>query len=135
MITRLGSVPVFVSDPDRALAFYRDRLGLEVVLDYQFGPDFRWIAVARSKGETEIVLFRPVPSIAGSRAEELRLRIGTWTGIVFFTDDIQSTYRELVGRGVEFAGEPKLQAWGGWETQFTDPDGNGFHLAQRPARM
>src|SRR5215207_6509324 len=133
MITRLGSVPVFVSDPDRALAFYRDKLEMEVVMDFHFGPEFRWLALARSRGETELVLFHPVPSVAGSRLEELRQRIGTWTGIVFLTDDIQATSRELRGKGVEFSGEPKLQPWGGWEAQFTDPDGNWFHLVQRPA--
>jgi len=135
MIKRLGSVPVFVSDTDRAIAFYRDKLGLELVMDYKFGPEFRWVAVARSRGETELVLFHPVPSVAGSRVEELRQRIGTWTGIVFFTDDIQTTYRELIDKGVEFSVEPKLQPWRGWETQFTDPDGNWFHLVQRPANM
>ena len=135
MITRLGSVPVFVSDTERALAFYRDKLGFEVVMDYRFGPEFRWLGVARRRGESEIILFRPVASLVGGRAEELEKRIGVWTGIVFLTDDIESTYQELSSRGVEFTLAPKLQPWGGWEAQFTDPDGNGFHLAQRPANM
>lgn len=132
---RLGSVPIFVSDPERSLAFFRDKLRFEVALDMAYGADFRWLAVARRKGETELVLFCPVPSIAGARAEELRRRIGTWTGIVFFTDDIQDSYHTLRGEGVEFAGEPRRQPWGGWEAQFTDPDGNWFHLVQRPPDM
>jgi catechol 2,3-dioxygenase-like lactoylglutathione lyase family enzyme len=132
MITRIGSVPVFVSDQDRAVAFYRDKLGFEVVFDQRYGPDFRWVAVARQKGETEIVLFHPVPSIAGNQLEELKGRIGIWTGIVFLTDDIQTTYNELRERGVEFSTEPKRQVWGGSEAIFSDPDGNHFHLVQRP---
>lgn len=132
---RLGSLPVFVSDQERALAFYRDKLKLEVVMDKQYGPDFRWVALAWHKGEAEIVLFRPVRSIVGDKAAELSERIGTWTGVVFLTDDIHGTYETLRQRGVEFMGEPKAQPWGGWETQFSDPDGNRFHLAERPASM
>ncbi len=132
MITRFGSVPIFVSDQERALEFFRDKIGLEVILDQRYGPTLRWVTVALRKGETEIVLFHPVPAIVGTGAEELQERIGTWTGIVFLTDDINSTYQELLERGVEFRAAPKLQPWGAWETQFVDPDGNSFHLAQRP---
>lgn len=132
MVTALGSVPVFVSDQDRAISFYRDKLGLEVVFDRQYGPEFRYVAVARRRGETEIVLFRPVRSIAGGQLEELESRVGIWTGIVFLTDDIESTYRMLSDVGVAFHNEPTRQAWGGIEAIFSDPDGNYFHLVQRP---
>lgn len=132
MITRIGSMPVFVSDQDRALSFYRDKLGFEVVFDQRYGPEFRWVALARRRGETEIVLFHPVPSIAGNQLEELKRRIGIWTGIVLLTDDIKTSFDELRSRGVEFLTEPKRQAWGGIEAIFSDPDGNQFHLVQRP---
>ena len=135
MITRFGSVPIFVSDQSRSLEFFRDKVGLEVILDQRYGPTLRWVTVALHKGATEIVLFRPVPAIVGAGAEELQERIGTWTGIVFLTDDISTTYRELLERGVDFLAAPKLQPWGAWETQFTDPDGNSFHLAQRPENV
>jgi len=133
MITGLGSVPIFVSDQDRTLAFFRDKLGFVVAFDYKYGPEFRWVAVAQQKGGTEIVLFHPVPSVVGDRVEELNKRIGTWTGIVMLTDDIQQTYQMLRERGVEFQAEPRKQSWGGWEALFSDPDGNGFHLVERPA--
>jgi catechol 2,3-dioxygenase-like lactoylglutathione lyase family enzyme len=132
MVTALGSVPVFVSDQDRAVSFYRDKLGLEVVFDRQYGPEFRYVAVARRQGETEIVLFRPVASIAGGQLQELEKRVGIWTGIVFLTDNIESTYRMLCDAGVAFHNEPTRQAWGGIEAIFSDPDGNYFHLVQRP---
>ena len=131
MITSLGSVPIFVADQDRSLEFYRDKLRFEVVFDRQYGPEFRWVAVARQRGETELVLLRPVRALAGDRLEELNSRIGIWTGIVFFTDDIHGTYQTLLDRGVEFDTQPKRQGWGGMEAIFADPDGNRFHLVQR----
>lgn len=130
MITRLGAVPVFVSDQERALEFYRDKLGFVIVADQQYG-DFRWVTVARKPGETEIILFKPVPSL-GPGAEELKERIGTWTGIVFHTDDIWGDYEKLREKGVEFESEPSQQGWGGIETWFFDPDHNRFHLGQLP---
>lgn len=135
MIKGLGSVPVFVSDQERSLAFFRDKLGFEVVFDRQFGSEFRWIALARQRGETEIVLFHPVLSIAGDQLRELEARIGIWTGIVFLTTDIESDYQTLQERGVEFQKAPTSQGWGGIEAIFSDPDGNFFHLVQRPQGM
>lgn len=133
-ITRLGSVPVFVRDQARAIAFYRDRLGLQVVLDVPLGGGRRWIALARAPGETELILFHPA-SYAGraDKTAALEARVGQWTGIVFLTDDIERTYRLLRERGVAFDGPPKRQAWGGVEAFFSDPEGNRFHLVQRPA--
>ena len=47
---------VTVTDPDKALAFYRDVLGLELVMDVPNG-DFRWITVgSKSQPGVQIVL-------------------------------------------------------------------------------
>lgn len=132
MQIRLGCVPVFVSDQERALEFYRDRLGFEVVMDMPYGPELRWLTVAERKGGTEIVLFRPARAFVGDQVAEIEKRIGTWTGVVFLTDDIQGAYERLRARGVEFLTTPAARPWGGWEAQFSDPDGNRFHLTQRP---
>lgn len=133
MRMRLGSVPVFVSDQGRALEFYRDRLGMEVVTDMPYGPDFRWLALAEQEGGTELVLFRPARVVLGDRVAEIKARVGIWTGIVFLTDDIHATHERLRARGVEFLAQPSKRPWGAWEAQFSDPDGNRFHLVQRPA--
>jgi predicted enzyme related to lactoylglutathione lyase len=134
MITRLGAVPIFVSDCDRAITFWSNQMRFEVVMDIAFGAG-RWVTVARGKGETELILYHPTPALSGDEEVELMKRIGTWTGIILFADDIHETYRELLGRGVEFVGEPRQQFWGGWEVLFVDPDGNRFHLVQRPDGM
>jgi catechol 2,3-dioxygenase-like lactoylglutathione lyase family enzyme len=123
-------VPVFVSDQQRALEFYRDKLGFEVVMDNPYtgyGPEgYRWITVAPKKGGTQFILYHPDMNPGGG--EELQSRVGSWTGIVLFTDDIHGTYKKWKERGVAFDDEPSQQPWGGWETWFTDPDGNRFHL-------
>ena len=63
----IGSVPVFVSDQDRALEFYRDKLGFEVVMDMPMAPGVRWLVVAPVRGATEFILFHP--NLAGADGE------------------------------------------------------------------
>ena len=55
--------------------------------------------------------------------------IGTVANVVFECDDLDTTYEELRGRGVEFSEEPNEQPWGMW-AQFKDVDGNEFGLIQ-----
>src|SRR5829696_9827471 len=105
MTLRLGSVPVFVSDQDRALAFYRDQMGFKVVTDIPTDSGPRWLTVAPQGGETELILFHP--SLAADQATKIRTRVGQWTGIIVLTADIQKAYQTLHNRGVGFAGEPR----------------------------
>jgi lactoylglutathione lyase len=130
---RLGSVPLFVSDQQRALEFYRDALGLQVALDVPIGPKDRWLAMSRGPSDAELLLFRP--GMYGKDSESLSDRVGVWTGIVFLTDDIEASYSEVKSKGVKFVSEPKCQMWGGIEASFSDPDNNRFQLVQRPDGM
>ena len=120
MITKARTVGVYVSDQDRALDFYVDKLGFEKRTDEPMGPEARWIEVAPAGAETVLVLFTPPGQ------ED---RIGSFSNVVFECDDIETTYRELRGRGVEFTEEPSEQPWGMW-AQFKDVDGNEFGLIQ-----
>ena len=54
---------------------------------------------------------------------------GAATGLFFATDDIQGTYEELKGRGVEFQQEPTEQPYG-VDAGFRDPSGNQMRVAQ-----
>lgn len=129
---QIQSVPVFVSDQECALAFYRDVLGFQVLMDYQMTPDFRWLVVGPTDGGTEFILYCPAQSVNGDAEAEIRQRVGQWTGIILHTTNINEVYQQMVNKGVSFKWKPKLQPWGVYETIFTDPDGNQFHLVQRP---
>lgn len=123
MITRAGTVGIFVSDQDRALDFYVNTLGFEKRLDEPMGEapgSARWIEVVPTGAESRLVLFTPPGQ------ED---RIGTFSNVVFECDDLGATYEELRGRGVEFTEEPSEQPWGLW-AQFKDVDGNEFGLIQ-----
>jgi predicted enzyme related to lactoylglutathione lyase len=124
VITKASSIGIFVRDQDRALQFYTEKLGFEILQDVPMGdpmpPEARWLVVAPKGSDMPFVLFTP---------PGLEERIGGFSNIVWDTDDIQATYEDLKGRGVEFTRAPERQSWGWW-AQFKDVDGNEFGLHQ-----
>ena len=58
MTVTLSSTFIPVHDPDEALGFYRDALGLEVKLDVS-SEGFRWVTVGAPDQNVDIVLFQP----------------------------------------------------------------------------
>jgi catechol 2,3-dioxygenase-like lactoylglutathione lyase family enzyme len=130
MITRVGLIGVWVSDQNAALAFYCGKLGFEKVSDTGSDEEFRWVEVAPKGAQTGITLVKPFPGMQhafGRSPEEL---IGT-SSLIFDTDDISATYRDLTKKGVVFTEEPTMQPWGRLQAQFVDQDGNNFVLVER----
>ena len=117
MIKQVKFVGIPVRDQDRALAFYRDKLGFRVHTDQPFG-DQRWIELKIPGAETGVVLFTP---------QGQEDRVGTFLNGSFACDDVKKTYEELKAKGVEFIQEPKAADWGTF-AMFADPDGNQFVL-------
>jgi catechol 2,3-dioxygenase-like lactoylglutathione lyase family enzyme len=122
MLTKVRSVGIYVSDQQRALDFFRDVLGCEVVADIPMGKGedaSRWIEVKLPRDDTRLILFTP---------EGQEDRIGGFSNVIFHCDDIERTYAELSAKGVEFPTKPEQAAWGQWWAVFQDPDGNRFGL-------
>lgn len=121
MIKSVKFVSVYVSDQDRALAFYTQKLGFTVVTDQPMGPDARWIELKIPGAETGVVIVKPM------MADH---RIGGFMNLSFVADDVQKTYDELSARGVKFIQPPKTEQWG-TSAIFKDPDGNTFVLGTK----
>ena len=133
---KLANVQVWVHDQEEALAFYTEKLGLEVREDVTIPElgNFRWLSVAVPGQETAIVLMA-VPGAPvfdeATRAQILELvSKGAASGLFFETDDVRTTYEELKGRGVEFQQEPTEQPYG-IDAGFRDPSGNHARMVQR----
>ena len=116
-LTQIRTMTVFVSDQDRAKAFYTDRLGFEVRTDLATG-DNRWLEVVPPKGGSGIVLHHPFPGTVA----------GTTQGVVLDSDDLDGDCAALAEAGVAVDGPTDLP-WGRQAT-FCDPDGNGFVLSE-----
>ena len=137
MLTQLTNVQVWVHDQDEALAFYTDKLGLEVREDVTVPEmgNFRWVTVGvPGQPDVAIVLMAiPGPPVFDERTREQVSELmakGAAAGLFFTTDDCRATYEELKARGVEFQGEPTEQQYG-VDVGFRDPSGNQARLVQR----
>lgn len=119
MIKSVKFVSIPVADQDRALKFYTTRLGFEVFTDQPISETQRWIELNIPGAQTKVVLFTP----AGQED-----RIGTFVSMAFSCDDVQRTYEQLSGVGVEFDGPPATQPWGSYALM-KDPDGNTLCLS------
>ena len=135
-ITQLTHVNVWVHDQDEALAFYTEKLGLELREDVTVPElgNFRWLSVGVPGQDVGITLMAvPGPPVFDEDTRNKILDLlakGAAGGLFFATDDCRASYEELKGRGVEFAQEPTDQPYG-VDAGFRDPSGNHFRMAQR----
>jgi predicted enzyme related to lactoylglutathione lyase len=120
MIKQIKFVSIPVTDQNRALDFYTDKLGFTIITDQPFDGKQRWLELRIPKAETRVVLFTPPGQ---------EQRVGSFMNLSFACDDLDATYQELCGRGVEFEGAPEKQPWGSF-AKFKDSEGNLFVLSQ-----
>ena len=137
MLKQLTNVQVWVHDQDEALAFYTEKLGMELREDVtvpQLG-NFRWLSVGVPGQPDVAITLMAVPGPPVFE-EETRAQIhallakGASGGLFFTTDDCRATYEELKSRGVEFTQEPTEQPYG-LDAGLRDPSGNQFRMMQR----
>ena len=125
---------VLVHDPDLALTFYRDALGLELRNDVA-RQDFRWITVgAPSQPGVAIVLTNYLNgSPADGEALAALVAKGALNGVHFHTDDLDATFEKLRASDAEIVQEPTDQPWGTRDFAVRDPSGNLLRIDQPPA--
>jgi catechol 2,3-dioxygenase-like lactoylglutathione lyase family enzyme len=125
---------VLVHDPDLALTFYRDALGLEVRNDVA-KEDFRWITIgAASQPGVAVVLTNYLNgSPADNDAVAGLIAKGALNGVHFHSDDLDDTFEQVRGAGAEIVQEPADQPWGTRDFAVRDPSGNLVRIDQPPA--
>ncbi|GAA4143999.1 VOC family protein [Leifsonia shinshuensis] len=119
-IIGVNTIGIPVRDQDVALAFYRDVLGFELLVDAPLPTGGRWIMVAPPGSAVSVSLV-----VAGDDAPA-----GVETGIRFESLDAAGTHAELTRRGVAVG---ELLRWPGVPAMFQarDQDGNRFEVVER----
>jgi catechol 2,3-dioxygenase-like lactoylglutathione lyase family enzyme len=136
MLKQLTHVNQWVHDQDEALAFYTEKLGLELRDDVTVPElgNFRWLTVGVPGQDDVAITLMAVPG-APVFDEETRRTLqelvakGAAGGLFFSTGDCQASYEELKGRGVEFSQEPTRQPYG-LDAGFRDPSGNQIRMME-----
>lgn len=133
MTLSLSHVHVFTDDPDAALVFYRDALGLEVRSEVP-NEGFRWITLStEEQPELEIVLSHPKAGRSEEDGETLSAMLakGELPGLLFRTSDLDALFEKVQATGgVEVLQEPTDQFWGVRDAAFRDPSGNMVRVSQ-----
>ncbi|AOW91486.1 VOC family protein [Streptomyces olivaceus] len=134
MDINLSQCFIAVDDPDKALAFYRDVLGMEVRNDVGF-EGMRWVTVGSpAQPDVDIVLEPPLADpnapAADRRAMAELLAKGMLRGVIFTTDDVDATFERVRAAGAEVLQEPVDQPYGVRDCAFRDPAGNMLRFNQ-----
>ena len=120
-------------DPDAALAFWRDLLGLEVRNDVG-GGRMRWITVGHPEQPGTCLLLGPLAGDPAISDEERRvitamMAKGTYGWILLATKDLDGVFARLQG-GAEVVQEPTEQPYGVRDCAVRDPAGNLIRIQQ-----
>ena len=129
VLTHINQFAITVREYDEAIAFYVGVLGFTLLEDTDMGNGKRWVRVAPGEaggGGVEVLLARAV-------TPEQSASVGNQTGgrvfIFVRTDDFAGDYERLKGRGVEFRGPVRHEAYG-TVAVFTDLYGNKWDLVE-----
>jgi uncharacterized glyoxalase superfamily protein PhnB len=133
---KLSNAQLWVHDQDEALAFYTEKVGMEVRSDVTLPEmgNFRWLTVGPPGQEDVSIVLMAIPGppvMDAETAEEVRnLMSKGFAGTIFLTtDDVHASYEDLRGRGVEFTETPEERPYG-IDSGFRDPSGNAIRLTQ-----
>lgn len=134
MTVSLSGVHVLVDDPDAALSFYRDTLGLTVRNEVA-RDGFRWVVlVTDSQPEIQIVLSQPHAGRSKEDGDAIAalLAKGALGMVNFRADNLDATFDKLAtAPGAEVLQEPASQPWGVRDAAMRDPAGNMVRIEQR----
>ena len=133
---KIANAHLWVHDQDEALAFYTEKLGMEVRADVTLPElgDFRWLTVGPAGQEDVSIVLMAIPGppvMDEETAKQIEALMSKgFCGTVFLTtDDCRASYEELRARGVEFTEPPEERPYG-IDSGFRDPSGNSLRLTQ-----
>jgi catechol 2,3-dioxygenase-like lactoylglutathione lyase family enzyme len=124
---RLEVVQVPVSDVDRAIVFYAEKMGFNLDHDTRVSETTRFVQLTPPGSGCSIVLGTGLS----------KMTPGSVHGLQLVVDDIASARAELAGRGVEVGEIQELGAPGRSTVKFlffADPDGNGWAVQEKLVR-
>jgi predicted enzyme related to lactoylglutathione lyase len=122
MECRIELIFVPVSDVDRAIEFYVDKVGFSLDMQARVNDEVRFVQVTPPTSACSIAFGTGISDMVP----------GTQDGIQVVVPDAEAARQELVSRGVD-ATPVEVLEWGSFTT-FSDPDGNTWTVQQLPAR-
>lgn len=119
---KLELIGIPVSDVDRAIGFYVDRVGFNLDHDHKVSDELRFVQLTPKGSACSIAFGIGQANVGGQPLRGLQIVVA----------DVAEARTELVDRGVEVS-EIAVMPWGSF-AWFDDPDGNRWALQQLPPR-
>ena len=142
MIKSLGHVGLSVTDMERSLEFYRDFLGMKIIMDLDISddriakivglPGAKCRIVHLTLGQAILELFHYSHPEGENFAADMRQCDRGLIHIGFEVNNFQQHIEELKSRGITFLGEPLEFRPGVWVVYFRGPDGEVCEFRQIP---
>lgn len=142
-LKKLAHLAFKVSNMEKSLDFYCNKLGLRRVFSLTYGDLSRhygreipglegrenelWLTYIELAEQQFVELFTPVPGMERGISDDDHI------GYLHFAlevEDIHATQAELQAAGVEIISDPTLGLEGTWQMWVADPDGNRFEFMQ-----
>ena len=120
MNMKIELVAVPVTDTDRAIDFYVNKVGFVLDHDHHVSDGLRFVQLTPPGSACSIVL--------GEGTTEMTP--GSQKGVQLVVDDARAAHAELAGRGVAVS-DVQVMDWGTF-VFFDDPDGNTWALQELP---
>jgi len=120
MNMKLELVPVPVTDVDKAIDFYVNKIGFVLDHDHKVSDEVRFVQLTPPGSACSIVIGKGITE----------MKPGSQQGLQMVVEDAQKAYEELSKKDVEMTEVVELD-WGKF-TYFSDPDGNGWAIQQMP---
>jgi catechol 2,3-dioxygenase-like lactoylglutathione lyase family enzyme len=109
-LSRIAAVMLGVRDLGQSLAFYKEKLGLQVIMQEQQSLALLKcgdVMLGLSRGHVSLA-----PQVAGA------------TEVVFAVESVRAAHKALAAQGVAFMSEPRQATEREWVAHFKDPDGH-----------
>lgn len=133
MTVSISVVHVIVDDPDAAVAFYRDALGLTVRNEVE-QDGFRFTTLSTdSQPEIQILLSQPHAGRSQDDGDTVAalLAKGELGSLNLRSEDLDATFEKVAGApGAEVVQEPDSRPWGARDAAVRDPAGNLIRIEQ-----
>ncbi len=124
---RIATVTLVVDDYDAAIAFYRDKLGFDLVADTPLGGGKRWVVVAPKGGKGARLLLAQADG--PTQAAHVGNQTGGRVGFFLETDDFARDHAAFTAAGVVFREAPRHEPYGSVAV-FEDLYGNTWDLIE-----
>lgn len=124
MINSIAKITLYVENQDEAKRFWTEKMGFQVRLEQQMGPDMKWLEVGPDQESTAVFVLYERKLMEAQNGE---VNTGH-PSVILSASDLKGTHERLVNNGVRVEDIVKMP-YGSMFT-FYDMDGNRFLLRE-----